>query len=77
MESLWIKKIKTITKLDPFYMDIFEKLEVSISSKVRTACIIENKLLLNPYFVSKLSNKNVNEMILYEINYIIWRHNHD
>lgn len=72
MESLWLKKIKRITKLDPFYMSVVNKMEIEISFKIPTAAIVNNKILLNPYFVSKLSNEHVNDMMQHEINHILY-----
>ena len=71
MESLWIRKIRKIASLHPHYAKLFSKLPITIDARIPTVGLVDNAILVNPYFVSKLTNAQWSSVVIHEINHFL------
>ena len=70
-KSLWTNKIHQISikesQSEPFINKIISNMNFFVSSQVSTIAMLNQQVLLNPSFISGLSNKEISSLVKHEI----------
>lgn len=70
-KSLWANKIHKISikesQSEPFINQCISNMNFFVSSQVNTIAMLNQQILLNPSFISGLSNKEIISLVKHEV----------